>query len=96
MNPSDLPLKPNNPILLEETTITQIEDDLLPEPCPIRVILYLAPRIQCRIESDELPRWLSQEKFQREPFFITIDNGHKIKVGNYKHNLTKTVQTSLI
>ena len=38
--------------------------------------------------SDELPWWLSQEKFQREPFFITIDNGHKIKVrlGSYDLN----------
>ena len=71
--------KPNEPIVLEDTSITHIQDQCLPTPCPIRAILHLSPRLQFSIDSDEFPLIILQ-RFMREPFCISLKNGGRIKV----------------
>ena len=74
-NPSP---KPNDTILLEDTIITHIEDQCLPEPCSIRVVLRLLPTIKCCIYSDDFPIQLVNSLYS--PFTITLENGCKIDV----------------
>ena len=71
--------KPNDPIVLEETSITHIKDYCLPTPCPVRAVLRLVPRIERSIDSDVLPRLLLESKFD-EPFCISLKNGGIIRV----------------
>lgn len=71
--------KPNQPIILEETSITHIQERCLPTPCPIRSILHLSPRLWPSIDSDEFPRCILS-KFRYEPFHISLSTGGKLKV----------------
>ena len=71
-------LKLNEPIFLENTNITHIENHRLPSPCSVHVVLYLWPTITCRAESNNLPTWLLND-YQYKPFFVTLENGCKIK-----------------
>lgn len=80
MHSDSLSIKPNESILLEDTSITHIEDRQLPDPCPIQVILHLSPKIGCRIDSTELPIQLMQGDFPKKSFFITLQNNRQIKV----------------
>ncbi len=73
------PSKANEPIFLESTSITHIENLRLPEPCSINVLLHLSPIITCRMESEDFPR-LFLEHYQHRPFLITLGNGFKINV----------------
>ena len=90
--------KPNQPILLEETSITHIQEQCLPVPCPIRSILHLSPRLRPSIDSDEFPRILS--KFMDAPFHISLDTGVKIEVriGSWNPNgiLRQSFEGSLV
>ena len=72
------PLKPNEPIFLENTTITHIESHCLPTPCLIQVVLHLSPTITCRIESDNFPIQLLKD-YQHKTFLVTLKNGCKIR-----------------
>lgn len=80
MHSDPLSIKPNEFILLEETSITHIANRQLPNPCPIQVILHLSPKIRCCIDSSELPIQLMQGNFLKEPFFITLQNNRQVKV----------------
>ena len=71
--------KPNESIVLEETSITHIQERYLPTPCPIRSILHLSPRLWPSIDSDEFPRCILS-KFRYEPFHISLSTGGKLKV----------------
>ena len=73
------PPKPNEPILLEDTSITDIENLHLSTPCSVRVVLHLSPTITCRIESEDLPRLLLNH-YRHRPFPVTLKNGCKINV----------------
>ncbi|MCY4610951.1 MAG: hypothetical protein OXC38_04550 [Gammaproteobacteria bacterium] len=75
-----LSIKPNEPILLEDTNITHIEDQQLPNPCPIQVVLHLSPKIRCRVDSTKLPIQLMQGDFLKKPFSITLQHHRQIKV----------------
>ena len=88
MNSDVLSIKPNRPLLLEDTYITHIENWQLPKPCPIRVTLHLSPKIRCRIDSAELPLQLMLGDFQKKPFSITLQGKRQIKVklGSYDLN----------
>ena len=74
-NPSP---KPNDTIFLEDTIITHIEDQCLPEPCSVRVVIRLLPTIKCCIYSDDFPMQLVNSIYS--PFTITLENGCKIDV----------------
>ena len=78
--------KPNEPIVLEDTSITHIQDQCLPTPCPIRAVLRLSPRLQFSIDSDEFPTIIL--RFMYEPFCISLKNGGriKVKIGSYDLN----------
>ena len=71
--------EPNEPIILEDTSITHIQEKCLPTPCPIRSILHLSPRLRTSIDSDEFPRCILS-KFIYKPFRISLDTGGKIEV----------------
>ncbi len=73
------PPKPNEPIFLENTSITHIENLRLREPCPIKVVLHLSPTISCRVESDNFPIQLVKD-YQNKIFLVTLKNGRNIKV----------------
>lgn len=76
----DNPLpKPNEPIFLENTSITHIENLRLREPCPVKVVLHLSPTISCRVESDNFPIQLVKD-YQNKIFLVTLKNGCNIKV----------------
>ena len=74
----NLTQKPNTPIFLEQTTITHIDGHRLPMPCSGRVTLHLSPRIICRIDLKDLPRWLANS--QGKTLLVTLKNGCEIKV----------------
>lgn len=76
---NNAPPKPNEPIFLENTSITHIENLRLREPCSVKVVLHLSPTIRCRIESDNLPIQLVKD-YQNKIFLITLKNGRNIKV----------------
>lgn len=71
--------KPNEPIFLENTSITHVENLALQKPCPVKVVLHLSPTIICRIESDNLPIQLVKD-YQNKIFLVTLENGCNIKV----------------
>ena len=71
--------EPNEPIILEETSITHIQEKCLPTPCPIRSILHLSPRLRTSIDSDEFPQCILS-KFMYKPFRISLATGGKIEV----------------
>ena len=71
--------KPNEPIILEETSITHIQEQCLATPCPIRPILHLSPRLRFSIDSIEFPRCILS-KFMNKPFYISLASGGKIEV----------------
>ena len=71
--------EPNEPIILEETSITHVQEKCLPTPCPIRSILHLSPRLRTSIDSDEFPRCILS-KFMYKPFRISLATGGKIEV----------------
>lgn len=73
------PPKPNEPIFLENTSITHVENLTLRKPCPVKVVLHLSPTIICRIESDNLPIQLVKD-YQNKIFLVTLSNGCNIKV----------------
>ena len=79
--------EPNSFIFLEDINITHINDQYLADPCPARVVLHLAPRIMCRIESNHLPVSLAQ--LPRKVSCITIENGSKIQVMHSKNPFPK-------
>lgn len=79
MSLDNLPPKPNEPIFLENTSITHVENLALREPCPVKVVLHLSPTIICRIESDNLPIQLVKD-YQNKIFLVTLKNGSNIKV----------------
>ena len=70
--------KPNEPIFLEDISITHVNGHALDDPCSARVTLHLSPKISCRIASDNLPTWL--EKLKDKAFSITTSDGCAIKV----------------
>ncbi len=72
------PRKTNDPIFLEDISITHIAGQRLAEPCAASVVLHLSPKIMCRIESDNLPK--SLVNLQHDAFLITTQNGCKAKV----------------
>ncbi len=78
--------KPNEPIVLENTIITHVQDQCLPTPCLVRAVLHLSPRLRFSIDSDEFP--LILQRFTYEPFCISLKSGGRIKVriGSYDHN----------
>ena len=78
MHPDNQFRKPNEPILLEDISITHVNSHALNDPCPARVTLHLSPKISCRIASDILP--ISLVNLAHEAFSITTSNGCKIKV----------------
>ena len=71
--------KPNQPIVLEETSITHIQEQSLPAPCPIRSILHLSPRLRPSIDSDEFPRCILSKNMYM-PFRISLSTGGKLEV----------------
>lgn len=71
--------KPNESIVLEETSITHIQEKHLTTPCHIRSILHLSPRLWNSIDADEFPRCILSG-FMYEPFNITLKSDGKIKV----------------
>ena len=71
--------KPNESIVLEETSITHIQEKPLPSPCHIRSILHLSPRLRPSIDSDEFPRCILSN-FMYDPFRISLATGGKIEV----------------
>ena len=75
---SHLTQKPNTPIFLEDAIITHIEGQRLPKPCSGRVTLHLSPRIICRIDLKDLPRWLANS--QGKKLLVTLENGCEIKM----------------
>ena len=70
--------RPNDPIFLEDISVTHINDLELPEPFEAGVRLHFHPQVVCRIESDQLPRQLV--RLGEEAFHITTARGVKIKV----------------
>ena len=78
MASSHLTQKPNTPIFLEDAIVTHIEGQRLPKPCSGRVTLHLSPRIICRIDLKDLPRWLANS--QGKALLVTLKNGCEIKV----------------
>ena len=70
--------KPNQPIILEETSITHIQGQCLSTPCSIRSMLHFSPRLRTSIESDEFPRCILS-KFMRLPFQISLHTGGKVE-----------------
>ena len=72
------PSKANEPIILENTSITDIENLDLSTACSVRVVLHLSPTITCRIESDNFPIQLLKD-YQHKTFLVTLKNGCKIK-----------------
>ena len=95
------PPKPNEPIFLENTTITHIESHCLPTPCLIQVVLHLSPTITCRIESDNLPIQLLND-YMHKPFSAILNNSCEIKMQlssydlNSNKNSRDTFKGSLI
>ena len=79
--------KPNKSIVLEETSITHIQEKSLLTPCPIRSILHLSPRLQPSIDSDEFPQCILSN-FMYDPFRISLATGGKIEVriGSWDRN----------
>ena len=79
--------KPNEPIVLEDTSITHVQDQCLPTPCIVRAVLHLSPRLQFSIDSDEFPL-IFLKRFMYEPFCISLKSGGRIKVriGSYDPN----------
>lgn len=73
------PSKANEPIFLENTSITHVENLRLTVPCSVNVLLHLSPIITCRMEFEDFPKLLL-ERYQHRPFLITLRNGFKIKV----------------
>ena len=71
--------KSNTSIVLEETSITHIQEQCLPTPCPIRSMHHFSPWLRTSIESDEFPRCILS-KFMHLPFHITLNSGGKVKV----------------
>lgn len=71
--------KPNKSILLEETSITHIQEKCLPTPCPMRSMLHFSPRLRTSIDSDEFPQCILS-KFMHKPFHISLNSGEKIEV----------------
>lgn len=76
---NNAPPKPNEPIFLENTSITHVENLRLREPCPVKVVLHLSPTISCRVESDNFPIQLVKD-YQNKIFLVTLKNGRNIKV----------------
>ena len=76
--------KPNEPIVLEDTSITHVQDQCLPTPCLVRAVLHLSPKLRFSIDSGALP--LAILGFRREPFYISLKNGGRIKVRNGSYN----------
>ncbi len=71
--------KPNEPVVLDDTSITHIQDQCLSTPCKVRAVLRLSPRLQFSIDSDEYPLFMRQ-RFMYEPFFISLKSGGRIRV----------------
>ena len=68
--------RPNDPILLEDISITHVNGHSLSKPFQACVRLHLYPRISCRIESENLPKLLL-ENLLYEAFQITTTGGFK-------------------
>ena len=71
--------KPNEPIILEKTIITHIQEQCLATPCPIRSILHLSPRLRFSIDSDKFPQCILTN-FTDGPFLISLATGGKMEV----------------
>lgn len=72
--------KANQPIILAETQIVDIDGQTV--QTPVRAVLRLSPRLGLNIESDDLPPLI----FSKERFWISMANGARIEgsVGSYK------------
>lgn len=79
MSLNNPPPKPNEPIFLENTSITHIENLSLEQPFSVKVVLHLSPTITCHIESDNFPIQLLKD-YQHKIFLVTLKNGCKIRV----------------
>ena len=64
--------QPNNPIFLEDISITHINGHVLAVPCSASVTLHLSPTISCRIAADNLP--IDLVDLQYIAFSITTSN----------------------
>ena len=87
------PPKPNEPIFLENTSITHVENLSLEQPLSVKVFLHLSPTITCRIESDNFPLQLLKD-YRHKPFLVTLKNGCKIRV-RLLYNLNALLYTFL-
>ena len=67
MRSHSLPRNTNDPIFLEDISITHIAGQRLAEPCAARVVFHLSPQILWRIESDDFPKSLIN--LQHHAFF---------------------------
>ena len=70
--------QPNNPIFLEDISITHINGHVLAVPCSASVTLHLSPTISCRIAADNLP--IDLVDLQYIAFSITTSNDCTTKV----------------
>ena len=71
--------KPNDPIVLENTSIISVQNQCLSTPCSVRAVLYLSPRIRFSINSDHLPIEMLQ-RFMYKPFCVSLICGAIVKV----------------
>ena len=82
--------KANQPIILAETQIVDIDGQFV--QTPVRAVLRLSPQLGLNFESDDLPPLI----FKKERFWILLENGVPIEVCVSSYNLGTRIKGTLV